>query len=114
MEYLLDRGAEVNAIGHDDAVVASIKRSFAGCEDNQEQRIRDRGTGFFEFPPKGAEMLRIRDLLGRHGGISLCLFPVKGLPGYAEMDIQAMSVHKSRTVLPSTDPQSGVGRINGV
>jgi hypothetical protein len=113
VEFLLDNGADVNAVGNDDAIVADLKRSWIewgeNDEDDLEESILGRGTNEAYLTPlriasrryiRQNDALRpqletgeskIEDLLRQRGGKSLCLFPVKDLPGYVEEDMEVMS-----------------------
>lgn len=100
VKMLLDAKADVNAVGNDDAVVASIKSRYSGFEDDEisvemEEEIHDRGKwDKYDTPLRIAEkngLIDIKFLLWSHGAKSLHLFPVKGLPGYVEEDIKAIS-----------------------
>lgn len=111
VELLLDAGADVNAVGDDEAVVAHIQRDWQDWGDNDLDSLNDsilkRGVSWNYKTPlwiaskrynrdkdteRGkAEQEKIMDLLKRRDGKSLCLFPVKGLPGYVEEDTESMS-----------------------
>jgi len=136
VELLLDKGADVNAIGNDDAIVADIKRSWIKRGENIEHELQElilkRGTYYDKYltplriasrryiwsgdalrPQHEAEKSKIKDLLRQRGGKSLCLFPVRDLPGYVEEDMETMSTLTSRSDLPPNHPAAGAPKFDG-
>jgi hypothetical protein len=135
VEFLLDNGADVNAIGNDDAIVADIERSWVewgeNNEDDLQESILGRGTneayltplriasrryirhGDALRPQLEAEKSKIEDLLRQRGGKSLCLFPVKDLPSYVEEDMEVMSTLTSRFDLPPNHSATGAPKFDG-
>jgi hypothetical protein len=106
---LLHAGAFVNEVADDSAVINSINQDFTGKEEERLEALRWRGFDdryktpcrilldhISEFNAQGydrkiaaekaVEMLRV------HGGLSLCLFPVKDLPGYQVEDWKRLEV----------------------
>jgi Ankyrin repeats (3 copies) len=99
VQALIDAGADVNAIGVDEAILAKIRYDLRDEEDQNivDKAVHSRGNGhYFDTPLRIAENRRnqipsenlspefekqlpeLRELLGRYGAKSLHLFPVEG------------------------------------
>jgi hypothetical protein len=100
VQALIDAGADVNAIGVDEAILAKIRYDLRDEEDQDivDKAVHSRGDGhYFDTPLRIAENRRnqipsenltpefekkqlpeLRELLGRYGAKSLHLFPVEG------------------------------------
>lgn len=117
VKFLLDKGANVNAISNDDAIVADIKRSWVKLGENNKDDLKklilSRGTKGYYLkyyltplrialrryiqynnalrPQLKAEKSKIEDLLRQRGGKSLCLFLAKDLPSFIKEDIEVIS-----------------------
>jgi hypothetical protein len=91
---LLEAGALVNEVADDAAIMNSINQNFEGSAEEKREAIRCRGFGNGYKTPLRIVLDEIgegntceeAEILRRHGGLSLCLFPVADLPGYQSED----------------------------
>lgn len=104
VELLLHAGANVNAIGDDNAILHRLTfnhlvgwYSNIGTYISLDDQIRERGYESFYHTPleclavdDAFDADAIKDLLIRHGAKSLHLFPHPDLPGYVEEDMITM------------------------
>lgn len=85
VKILLEAGVYVNAVGDEEAIVATIQRDCSiEYHVDLNERIRTRGSLLnYQTPLRIAEtasFILIRDILMKYGGESLRLFPIKDLP----------------------------------
>jgi hypothetical protein len=111
VRVLLEAGADVNAVGDDEAVVKGFKYDHRNEVDQNliSKIVYERGKARnYDTPLRLAKTIRytknatdyrykteesmrtdLKKLLKSYGAKSLHLFPVKDLPGYVEADIEA-------------------------